>query len=175
VGGWTVAELLQGPGYDPVTDTISSLAADGAAGRWVMTAAVIALGTCHVVTALGLRAAAMAGRLSLAGGGVAAIVLALSPEPISGGSLRHGSVVAVGFALLAIWPVLASDWGGKAPWALRPGLSVAVTALLMVGAGWFLLALQDHGAAGLAERVLTCAQNLWPFVVVASCLRYERR
>ncbi|MDX6346054.1 MAG: hypothetical protein QOF84_844 [Streptomyces sp.] len=174
VSGWTIAALLHGPGYDPVTQTISVLAADGAAGRWVMTGAVTALGACHLATAWGLRAAALAGRMALGGGGLLAIVLALSPEPSSGGSLQHGSVVAMGFALMAVWPVLAVSRTGAAPWGLRPAMSIGVSALLCVCAAWFLIALQTHGAAGVAERVLTVAQNLWPFVVVASCLHHSR-
>jgi len=169
VSGWTIAALLQGPGYDPVDQTISLLAADGASGRWVMTGALFALGACHLVTAWGLRAAAFAGRLVLACGGVSVIVLALSPAPSSGGSLLHGAVVGVAFALMAVWPVLAADRGRAAPWGLRPSLSIAVSALMGVGAAWFLIELHGHGAAGVAERVLTFAQSLWPFVVVASC------
>ncbi|MFC5911129.1 DUF998 domain-containing protein [Streptacidiphilus monticola] len=177
VGGWTVAERLYGPGYDWWTDTISTLASDGAAGRWVMTAAVIGLGICHLITAIGLRAASLAGRLALAAGGVTAFVLAWSPEPPSGGSLRHGWVVAIGFTLLALWPVLAARGRPResVPWTLRVPSAVAVTVLLALGAVWFVLALRHHGAAGLAERVLTTAQSLWPFVVVASCLRSTSR
>jgi hypothetical protein len=37
VGGSTVAAGLQPRSYNPVADTISSLAAAGAADRWVMT------------------------------------------------------------------------------------------------------------------------------------------
>ncbi len=35
-GGWTVAASLQ-PRFDPVAGTVSALAAQGAADRWVMT------------------------------------------------------------------------------------------------------------------------------------------
>jgi hypothetical protein len=175
IAGWTTAALLHGPGYDPATQTISVLAADGAGGYWVMTAALIALGTCHLVTAWGLRAASLAGRLALGGGGVAAIVLAAFPAPSSGGSLRHGAVVAVGFTLLAVWPVLATDRGGVAPWGLRPALSVAVSALMWIGAVWFWIEVRSHGAAGVAERVLTSAQSLWPFLVVTSCMGHRGR
>ncbi|MFD7702854.1 DUF998 domain-containing protein [Streptomyces caelestis] len=171
IGGWTIAASLEGPAYDPVTQTISVLAAYGAAGSWVMTAALLALGACHLLTAWGLRAAATAGRVALAGGGVAALVVALLPVPSSGGSLRHGSVAAVGFALLALWPLLATG-GGAAPWALRPVVSAAATALMVVGAVWFLVEARRQGAAGVAERVVTTLQSLWPFVVVTSCLRH---
>ncbi|MEU1371532.1 DUF998 domain-containing protein [Streptomyces sp. NPDC005803] len=117
VGGWAVSGRLQGPGYDPASTTISVLAADGAGGYWVMTSALLALGACHVVTACGLRPAAPFGRLALAGGGLSAILLALFPAPLSGGSFAHGTVVVVGFSLLAMWPVLAVRRGAR---ALRP-------------------------------------------------------
>jgi hypothetical protein len=174
-GGWTVAAWLQGTGYDPVTQTISVLTVDGAAGHWVMSGAVAVLGACHVVTAWGLRAAAPAGRVALGGSGVSAIVLALAAEPSTGGSMRHGAVVGVGFALIAMWPLLAADRSGSGPWGLRLVPSIVVTALLGVCAVWFLIELQGHGAAGVAERVLTSGQNVWPFVVVASCVLHARR
>ncbi|WP_328682823.1 DUF998 domain-containing protein [Streptomyces sp. NBC_00322] len=170
IGGWTLAALLEGPAYDPATQTISVLAAYGAAGFWVMTGALLALGVCHLLTAWGLRPAALAGRVALAGGGVSALVVALLPPPRSGGSLHHGSVAVVGFTLLSVWPVLAADRNGAAPWGLRPVPSIAATALMSVGAGWFLVETHHHGAAGIAERLVTSIQSLWPFVVVASCL-----
>ncbi|WP_329285113.1 DUF998 domain-containing protein [Streptomyces sp. NBC_00691] len=174
VGGWTVAALLEGPAYDPVTQTISVLAAYGAEGSWVMTGAFLALGVCHLLTAWGLRPAARAGRVALAGGGVAAFGVALIPAPSSGGSLRHGAVVVTGFTLLAVWPVLAALRRGGVPWGLRLTPSVAVSALMALGAVWFLVEMNRRGSAGVAERLVTCIQSTWPLVVVASCLRYAR-
>ncbi|MBT2398308.1 DUF998 domain-containing protein [Streptomyces sp. ISL-100] len=172
VGGWTIAALLEGAAYDPATQTISVLGAYGAAGFWVMTGALLALGVCHLLTAWGLRPAALAGLLALGGGGVAAFVVTLLPAPSSGGALHHGSVAVVGFTLLAVWPVLAADRGGDAPWGLRLVPSIVATALMGFGAGWFLIETHRHGVPGVAERLVTCIQSLWPLVVVASCLRH---
>ncbi|MFC7807284.1 DUF998 domain-containing protein [Streptomyces olivaceus] len=172
VGGWTGAALFEGPSYDPVTQTISVLGAYGAPGFWVMTLAFVALGVCHLLTAWWLRAAATAGRAALAGGGLAALAVAVLPAPSSGGSLRHGAVTVVGFTLLAVWPVLAVNGGSAAPWALRLAPSLAVTALMAAGGAWFLVAMGRHGDAGIAERVVTFVQSLWPLVVAASCLRH---
>ncbi|MDO0917042.1 DUF998 domain-containing protein [Streptomyces sp. DT2A-34] len=174
IGGWTIAALLEGPAYDPATQTISVLAAYGAAGFWVMTGALAALGVCHLLTAWGLRPAALPGRVALGAGGVTACVVALLPPPSSGGSLRHGSVAAVGFTLLAVWPVLAADRRGVAPWGLRPGPSLTATAVMLVSAAWFMIEMHQGGADGVAERLVTALQALWPFVVVASCLRHPR-
>ncbi|MFE9017249.1 DUF998 domain-containing protein [Streptomyces sp. NPDC007808] len=171
IAGWTIAALLEGPAYNPATQTISVLAAYGAAGFWVMTGALAALGACHVLTAWGLRPAALPGRVALGAGGVAACVVALVPPPSSGGSLRHGSAAAVGFALLAVWPVLAADRQGTAPWGLRPAPSFAATALMVFGAAWFMFEMHQGRAAGAVERLVTAIQSVWPFVVVASCPR----
>lgn len=169
--GWVVAGRLEGPGYDPAAQTISVLAAYGAEGFWVMTGALLALGVCHLLTAWGLRPAAPAGRVALAAGGVASLAVALLPTPSSGGSLRHGSAAAVGFALLALWPVLAAHRGRAAPWGLRLAPALAATALMGLGAVWYLVETYRQGAPGAAERLVTCMQSLWPFLVVASCLR----
>ncbi len=175
ITGWVVAASLQGPPYDPAAQTISVLAAPGNSGSWVMTAAFIALGFCHLMTAWGLRPAATAGRAALAAGGVSALAVAMFPAPSSGGSLSHGSVAAVGFALLAAWPVLAARAGAAVPWALRPFPSLGATAVMAAGAAWFLVELHLHGVAGVAERAVTTLQSVWPFVVVLSCLRGSLR
>ena len=57
VVGFLVAATLQPVSYDPLRDTISELAARGAADPWVMTAAIAAVGACYLVTALGLSPA----------------------------------------------------------------------------------------------------------------------
>ncbi|MGK5691942.1 DUF998 domain-containing protein [Streptomyces sp. URMC 128] len=173
--GWMVAAALQGPAYDPAAQTISVLAAPGGSGQWVMTGAFITLGVCHLLSAWGLRPAATPGRLALAAGGVSALAVAMVPAPSSGGSLGHGSVAAVGFTVLAAWPVLAVRTGEGVPWALRPLPSLGATAVMAVGAAWFLVETQLHGVAGVAERAVTTLQSLWPFVVALSCLRHSAR
>ncbi|MET8568890.1 DUF998 domain-containing protein [Streptomyces sp. NPDC004783] len=169
-GGWAISAVLTGPAYDPSTQTISVLGAYGASGFWVMNGAFLALGLCHLLTAWGLRAAAVAGRVALGGGGLAAFAVVLLPAPTSGGSLRHGAVAVIGFTLLAVWPVLAIDGDGSAPWALRPAPCVGATVVMALGGAWFLYEMTRHGAAGVAERVVTFFQSLWPFVVVTSCV-----
>ncbi|WP_425588432.1 DUF998 domain-containing protein [Streptomyces tremellae] len=178
VGGWWVAQLLQGPRYDPVTTSISVLGAYGAPGYWVLTGALLALGACYLAIAAGLRQAATAGRVALGGGGAASLALTLVPAPSSGGSLHHGAIAAVGFVLLALWPVFAAGRGDRAaPWALRPGPAAAASALMWVGAAWFWIELHRDGVPrlpGAAERVVTLAQALWPLLVVLSCARAPR-
>jgi hypothetical membrane protein len=169
IGGFTLAAALQPAGYDPMIQSISSLAAQGAADQWLMTTALFLLGVCNIATAFGLRTAALPGRITLGLGGLAAMLVALSPEPDGGTSIRHLTATGVGFTALALWPTLAAA-GNSVTWALRPRVGYVATAVMAVGAGWFLLELHGHGAAGLAERVLTVGQAFWPLVVVTACL-----
>jgi hypothetical membrane protein len=173
IGGWTLAASRQPPGYDPAVGTISALAARGAADRWVMTSALAALGVCHAVTGLGLRPAAPSGRLMLAGGGVATVLVAAFPLPGGGTSVRHAVAAGVSFTALALWPALASRRGADVPALLRPAVAVPATALLAGLAGWFALQLHNGAHVGLAERVLAGAEALWPLFVTAAAYRYR--
>src|ERR1017187_8451227 len=125
-GGWTVAAGLQPRSFNPVADTISSLAAQGAADRWVMTLALAGVGACYVLTGLALRPAALAGRLILMTGGVATMLVAANPEPAGGGgSLPHTFWAAIGFIALAAWPLAARKRGRLVPAGLRPAVSAS--------------------------------------------------
>jgi hypothetical membrane protein len=153
IGGWTLAAARQPPGYDATRDTISALAAIGATDRWMMTAALVGVGLCHVVTALGLWRAAAAGRLVLAVGGVATLMVAAFPLPRTGSSAAHAVAALVAFGALTIWPALA-----RVPRYAR--VATAVLALLLAWFGAELLT--DGSRVGLSERVLAGAQALWP-------------
>jgi hypothetical membrane protein len=174
IGGWTLAASRQPPGYDPVVGTISALAARGAADRWVMTGALAALGTCHAVTALGLRPAAPRGRFVLAAGGIATMLVAVFPQPDTGASVPHAVAAGVAFSALAVWPALSSRQGADTPVGLRPAVAVTATVVLAGLAVWFTLQLHGGTRVGLAERVLAGAQALWPLFVTTSAYRYRR-
>lgn len=170
--GWTVAAALQPRSVDQVASTISALAAVGAADRWVMTAALLAVAVCDVATGLALRPAAAPGRLTLIAGGMAGLLVAANPEPARGGSLTHGFWATIGFIALAAWP--AGSWrpGPSVPFGLRPNISAAAAGTLLGLLVWFGTELITRGGqVGLAERVLTEAQAVWPLVVVLTCWR----
>ena len=169
--GWTIAASLQSRPYDPVADTVSALAGTGATDRWVMTLAFVLAGACEVVTGLALRPARMAGRVILAAGGVAGILVAACPVHMGDGAPASHILWAVtGLAALAVWPLAASSRGPDVPWALRPEVTVPVTVLLAVLLALFGLELvMSAGQAGLVERVLGEAQAVWPLTVVMAC------
>jgi hypothetical membrane protein len=184
IGGWTVAASLQAGGFDSWAGTISALAALDATDRWVMTLAIAGTGVCHVVTSLGLRPAARTGRILLAGGGVATVLVAVFPLPsMAGQSLAHGISAFVAFLLLAVWPFAAwrrvdaatGSTLGEIPWGLRRTVSLlagSVLVALLVGFG---VAQSRSSDVGLTERLAAGAQALWPAVVVATAPRTRRR
>jgi hypothetical membrane protein len=171
VGGWTVAAGLQPGSFDAVVGTISALAAEGAADRWVMTLALAGLGACHVITGLALRPAPSAGRLVLMSGGAATALVAAFPETAGeGGSLPHTFWAAVGFVALAVWPLAALRRGPAGPGCLRPAVCASAAGVLLGLLVWFGAELISGGRqVGLAERVLAGAEAVWPLAVVLAC------
>ena len=171
VGGWTLAAGLQPGSFDAVAGTISSLAAVGAADRWVMTLALAGVGACYVITGLALRPAASAGRLILMSGGAATMLVAAFPETAgNGGSLSHTFWAAVGFVALAVWPLAARRQGPRGPALLRPGACAGAAGVLLGLLAWFGTELIGGGRqVGLAERFLAGAEAVWPLAVVLAC------
>ncbi|WP_203819132.1 DUF998 domain-containing protein [Paractinoplanes ferrugineus] len=167
IGGWSVAAQRQPRGYDSTVATISSLAARDANDRWLMTLALVGVGVCHGVTALGLSRAAPAGRIALGVGGVATVLVACFPLPASGSAPAHAVAAGAAFGALAVWPAFA--WRrGRGPVALRPVVSVAAAVALLGLVGWFAFTLSAGGRVGLAERVAAGAQACWPLVAALS-------
>lgn len=174
IGGWTAAAAQQQGGFDPVVETISALAAYGADERWLMTAALTGLGLCHLTTAAALRGAAPVGRVALAAGGVATVLVAVFPLPADeSGSMEHTVVAGTAFLALAVWP--AGAWRRAAAGPLRPTVSLAAAAALLGLVGWFGAELSADGdRVGLAERVAAGAQSLWPLAAVWGSRRWRR-
>lgn len=178
IGGWTLAAARQPSAYDPVRDTISSLAAVDATDRWVMTGGLAVLGACHVVTACALTGAGRGGRALLAAGGVATLGVAALPLGRDSTQGPHGWVAGAAFLALAVWPLAAGRRGGAADlepassWVLRRPAGVVAGAALLGLVTWFGAELAgDTDRVGLAERVAAGAQSLWPLLVVATLRR----
>jgi hypothetical membrane protein len=175
VGGWTIAADLQ-PRFDPVTNTVSSLAAQGATDRWVMTLTFLVVGICYVITALALRPAGTPGRLILIIGAVAGMLVAANP-------LRAGDVypwghifwASIGIVGVTTWPAGAWRRGPAVPWGLRPAVAAVAVAVLVALVAWFVAELVTGSRqAGLAERLAGGAQAMWLLAVVLSCCRPVR-
>ena len=177
VAGWTAAAGLQPRPVNPVSETVSALAAVGATDRWVMTLTFVLVGACDVITALALRPAGLPGRLMLLAGAVAGMLLAANPEhPGTRFPVPHMICAAIGGAGVVAWPAGAWRRGPSVPWALRPAVSATAVAVLLALAAWFGMELiSGGGQAGLAERIFGAGQSLWPLLVVASCRLAARK
>ncbi|MGH3766634.1 MAG: DUF998 domain-containing protein [Pseudonocardiaceae bacterium] len=163
IGGWQLAATRQLGGFNPVTQTISALASRGATDPWFMTTALVGVGVCHIITAAGLTPVALPGRLLLATGGAATVVLAGFPLPATGESPVHVAAASVAFSTLSLWPVFAGRRHGPP----GPGISRIAGSVLLGLLGWFGLEFVTEGPRiGLSERFLAGAQALWPLVAV---------
>jgi hypothetical membrane protein len=172
IGGWTLAAARQAGGFDPRVRTISELAALDATDRWVMTLAIASTGVCHVVTALGLRPAARPGRILLAVGGAATVLVAVFPLPAGGSSAMHSAVAFASFVLLTVWAPYAGLRDPSAPWGIRRGVALASGGVLGALTVWFFATVLAGGNdVGLTERLAAGAQALWPAIVVATVPR----
>ena len=174
IGGWQLAAARQPGGFDPVRQTISALAALGATDPWIMTTGLAGVGVCHVVTALGLRPAAPAGRVLLATGGAATVAVAAFPQPVTGDSAAHVAAAAVAFPALSLWPALA--WRRDRSPSRAVSLGAASILLGLLGLlGWFSLDfVTDSPRIGRSERLLAAAQSLCPLTAVAAALLRPR-
>ncbi len=169
VGGFVVATAIQPASYDPIRDTISELAGPGATDSWVMTSALVGVGLCYLLTALGLQPAAGGGRILLAVGGVATLLLAGFRQPTHGYSLAHELPVVAAAVACCTWPVFASH-RRHAVVLLTRTASFAATGVSLGLAAWY--ALESHGPLlGLAERCAAAAPSLWLLAVVVTARR----
>ncbi len=169
IGGWTLAAGRQEAGFDPVVGSISALAAVDADQPWIMTFALLGVGACHLTTAAGLRTAAGPGRMLLATGGAATLLVAAFPLPAGGGSATaHAVAAGVAFGALGLWPALS--WRRQAPVAaLRAPVALGAATVLLGLLGWFVGELGGGSRLGLAERAAAGAQACWPFWVALTC------
>lgn len=173
IGGFSLATAVQPASYDPVRDTISELAGRGATDSWVMTAALLGVGACYLLAALGLHPARAGGRTLLACGGVATFLIALFRQPRHGYSLAHELAVIAAAVTCCSWPLFASHRRHRALLLTRTQ-SFAATAMSCGLAAWY--ALESQGTLlGIAERCAAAAPPLWLLAVVATTWHAQHR
>ncbi len=175
ISGWTLAADLQPVPFDAVQRSISALGAVGMPYRWVIALTLLGVGICHAITGIALRAAAETGRALLIIGGISSILIAVNPQPRHGGSLAHEAFSLVGVVVMTIWPVAAMRREPDAPLGLRPVAVAAFTGVTLAAVLWFTVELFNGPELGLAERVVTADQSIWPLLVVVSVLVIGQR
>ena len=170
IGGWTWAGAIT-PGYDPVRQTISDLAAGDAPTHWLMTAALVVTGLAYIVAAIGLRPADGAGRTLLGVGGAAVLLTAWIPNDTQGrNEVGHMIATYMAFISLTVWPAVIARNRPDAPLVLRRRFGQVVA----IGLGVLMLVtvadiVVGGATLGLRERVLAGVQSLVPLVVVLGC------
>jgi len=173
IGGFFGAAAVQPASYSPVRGTISELARQGAADPWVMTSALTGLGCCYLFVALGLRPARRVGRVVLACGGVATLLIAVFRQPNHGYSFPHELAVIAAALTRCTWPLFASHRRHPALLMTRTP-SFLATGVSLGLAAWY--ALEGHGALlGVAERCAAAAPPLWLLAVVLTTQRERMR
>jgi len=180
IGGTIVAGALW-PEYNPVTQTISELAAGDAPTRVFMTVAFMLTAASHGVTGIFATGVGWPGRVALMAASVATFAVALFPLPtVAGTSVEHRWSAIAGFILLAIWPVLgmrrSTGVPERYPWIIRPVGAILGTGLMAVFCFWFLAVWANPalGYIGVIERVAANIESIWPLVVVLGLWLHER-
>lgn len=175
VVGWLIAGALQSSAYSPMRDTISVLAGYTGTDRWVMTAALLLVGSFQLATGAGLAAVRLPARLLLMLTGLSTLGIAATPELATGPTSRHLAFAVSCVVTTAVWPVLVAR---RAPAPTRI-LSVygcaAATVLFAALSTWLLIAAQaGAGDLGLIERLTSAVQASFPLVVALALRRAAR-
>ena len=165
--GWTIAGAFW-PGYDPVKQTISDLAANESPVQWIMSLFFVFGGVLTLIVSIEAKTLSMAGRVALFLAAIATFGLTIFPTPLIGYSLWHRIFAITSFVLSAAWPLLAMRRRKDAPWIIRPAASIIGTAAQTALALWFLSSWTDPDATnvGVWERVVAVSQALYVSVVV---------
>lgn len=169
VGGWLV-NGARTPDYDPLSDAISRLAAEGAPTRAAMTACFVAFGVLVPVWAavLAREVGRPALRPVVTVAGLATLAVAALPLTREGGQPQdtaHAAAALTGYLAMAATPLVAAP-------ALRPAARTAsvVTGAVSVAA---LLVATVTGSGG-AQRLGLTVVDVWHVVVAAAVLLRPR-
>lgn len=157
VTAWAVLGARRA-GYDPISDHISRLAAEGVRERAAMTAGFVTFGVGVPVYAIALRRALPGWSwVTAAATGVATLGVAAFPLDGPAGDGAHAVAAGLGYATLAATPLLAASalYRGGRPAAAR--LSVAAG----VASGACLLATMAGPATGLLQRTGLTIGDIW--------------
>jgi hypothetical protein len=166
VGGWLIADALQPTSYSPMRQTMSVLAGHSGTDRWVMTAALLLVGSCQIATGAGLTGTGMPARILLILTGLSTLGIAATPEPATGPTSRHLVFAVSCVVMTAVWPVLVARRGPAQSWILSVCGCAAVTVVFAGLSCWLLIAAQDGaGDLGMVERLTSAVQGLFPLVV----------
>lgn len=177
VVGFNLAQALW-PEFDPVTKTISDLAADDSPVQVLMTSFFYFGATLSFVVAIWARSFSVPGRIVIALAGFATYGLAFFTTPSQDSySVAHRIFAIMSFVLSAAWPLFAMRFDKRYPWILRPAGAILGTALLTASALIFLASWTDPASTmtGFWERVIAVSQTWYMALVIWICWLSERK
>jgi hypothetical membrane protein len=175
IGGWLIAGALQPTSYSPMRETMSVLAGQSGTDRWVMTTALLVVGSCQIATGAGLAGVGKPARVLLILTGLSTLGIAATPEPATGPTSRHLAFAVSCVVTTAVWPVLVARRPPPRSWILNVYGCATVTVVFGGLSCWLLIAARDGGGElGMVERLTSAVQGLFP-LVVALALRQTAR
>jgi hypothetical protein len=170
VGGWLIAGALQPASYSPMRQTMSVLAGHSGTDRWVMTAALLLVGSCQIATGAGLTAVRTPARILLVLTGLSTLGIAATPEPATGPTPRHLAFAVSCAVTTVVWPVLVARRGPAQSWILSVCSCATATVIFAGLSCWLLIAARDGGGdLGMVERLTSAVQCLFPLAVAVVC------
>jgi hypothetical membrane protein len=177
VVGFNLAQALW-PGFDPITRTISDLAANDSPVQVLMTSFFYFGATLSFVVAIWGRSFSIPGRITIALAGLATYGLAYYPTPSQDSfSVEHRIFAIISFVLSAAWPLFSMRFDKRYPWILRPVGAILGTAILTASALVFLASWTDPASTmtGFWERVIAVSQTWYLALVIWICWFSERK
>jgi hypothetical membrane protein len=147
------------------------LAGLGGTDRWIMTSALLVVGTCYFATAAGLPGVRVPARIVLMIAGLSSIGIAVSPEPVRGSTPQHLAWTSLGAVAITVWPAFTARRAPSQPLILRARGAAAATAVFLALLAWLVFETQGGTALGLAERLVSAVQVTWPLIVALALRR----
>ena len=177
VMGWAVSGSLV-DGYDPISKTISDLAADDSPVKWIQSSFFILGGTLTLIGAWSAKSVSTPGRLALVVAGLATYGFTIYSTPSqTSSSPTHVLYATVAFVLFSAWPLLGMRFDRRYHWSLRPVGVIPATLVLTVTTLWFLFTWLEPGQpmVGLSERVVAFMQVAWLSLVIWMQWLHQRK
>ena len=177
ITGWSLSAFLW-PGYDPISQTISDLAADDSPVKWVQTSFFILGATLTLVGAWNAKAFAMPGRITLVLAGLSSYGVAIFAVPTqTTNSTEHLFFATSAFVLFSAWPLLAMRFDKRYHWSIRPPGAITATAVMTIATLVFLLTWldPDRTVTGLAQRTIVVMQVIWLTAAIWMQFLHQRK